>query len=566
MKRKHILFAVFVMGCLHLGAPLAAHSFPMDIWDITHTEVVPAEATIAVGGSLQFDLIGYYEDGSTVVLTEDADWQSWNSNVALVSDSQGSKGLATGISPGVASVQAFYYWFMESADLTVELNTLTSITLDPKSPFMEPGGTVQLTATGYYSNGDIVDLTDQVNWSSADPSIATIDSNGLSTGQQVGSTEITAEMNGVSESAQVVVYTEDIPFSIWPVDPSIDVDDNLQYYAIGQLAGGDTIDMTEIVTWEAEYTDLVAISDEPGSKGLATGLWPSRSKIHASLGTNVATSWANVYDINAVSLDMFPKNATIAKGDAIQFTATSLRENGEYYDMTPHVVWTSSDVSIAEIEYGWDNDYGQATAIEVGEVDITAQFCSHVVQTKLRIIDVDVDYIEIWPVDPTVNVEDDIQFYATGHLTDGSTMDMTELVVWEPEVPDLFSISNEPGSEGVATGLWPSRSRVFARFGTIEASTFLTVYDADVDYISISPQNEFIDAGETIQFTSTLHLNDGSTQDWTNNVVWYSSDHEIATIENEETVEGKATGHDWGNVQITARYGTYTAVTELWVF
>jgi len=64
---------------------------------------------------------------------------------------------------------------------------LTSITIDPNNPAIAAGTSVQLQATGNYSNGTTRNLTDTVTWTSNDGTIAQVSSSlptkGLTTGR-----------------------------------------------------------------------------------------------------------------------------------------------------------------------------------------------------------------------------------------------------------------------------------------------------------------------------------------------------------------------------------------------
>jgi len=48
------------------------------------------------------------------------------------------------------------------------------------------GSTQQFRATGTYTDGSTADLTAGVTWSSSDPSVATVDANGLGFGRERG--------------------------------------------------------------------------------------------------------------------------------------------------------------------------------------------------------------------------------------------------------------------------------------------------------------------------------------------------------------------------------------------
>ncbi len=87
--------------------------------------------------------------------------------------------------------------------------TLLSIAVTPANPSIFAGSTIQLTATGTFSDNTIQDLTAQASWSSSSQSVATISnaagSNGLVTSLAPGTTTITATWGGASGSTLLTV-------------------------------------------------------------------------------------------------------------------------------------------------------------------------------------------------------------------------------------------------------------------------------------------------------------------------------------------------------------------------
>src|SRR5437868_13389939 len=63
--------------------------------------------------------------------------------------------------------------------------TLSSISITPIGPAMNPGGSVTLKATGHYSDGNSKDLTSLAKWSSDTPTVATANA-GTVTGVSLG--------------------------------------------------------------------------------------------------------------------------------------------------------------------------------------------------------------------------------------------------------------------------------------------------------------------------------------------------------------------------------------------
>jgi len=155
---------------------------------------------------------------------------------------------------------------------------LTSVTVTPPTASVGPSGsTVQFLASGYYARSshapNIVDVTNQVTWTSSNENAVTIDSSGLATAVNAGSAMITASMNGISGTAtmQVTVGAGSLTtITILPGAQAVGaLGQTAQFIAIGSFSAGPaTQDMTDKVTWIANDADVATIN----STGLATSL------------------------------------------------------------------------------------------------------------------------------------------------------------------------------------------------------------------------------------------------------------------------------------------------------
>ncbi len=87
--------------------------------------------------------------------------------------------------------------------------TLLALAVTPANPAIFAGSTIQLTATGTFSDNTVQDLTAQASWSSSSQSVATISnaagSNGLVTSLDLGTTTIAATWGGASGSTHLTV-------------------------------------------------------------------------------------------------------------------------------------------------------------------------------------------------------------------------------------------------------------------------------------------------------------------------------------------------------------------------
>jgi hypothetical protein len=169
--------------------------------------VTPANASIEVGKTQQFTATGQYSDGTTRDVTSAVTWQSSYPTVATIN----STGLATGVSQGTTDVTAALDAVTSGParlDVTPSAVTLKSITLAPDNAVIEKGQTLQFQAMGTYSDGTQVDLTSTVTWSSLYTGVAIIDSTGLATGIETGTTYITAALGGLTATPVTLRVTQ----------------------------------------------------------------------------------------------------------------------------------------------------------------------------------------------------------------------------------------------------------------------------------------------------------------------------------------------------------------------
>jgi len=188
-----LLFAV-VVGC---------NGFFVDP-TLTALAIGP-QASIQQGNTVQMQAVGTYDDGSQKSVSS-VFWSSSDVSVATIS----TGGLVTGVSPGDATISGSSGAVSGSTTVTVTLSGLTKITVSPITDTITDGDSVTYTATGT-AHGQTYDVTDQVNWTVSNTSVAQIDSTGdLTTlGVVTSQTTITVTARdpstGISGTAQLTI-------------------------------------------------------------------------------------------------------------------------------------------------------------------------------------------------------------------------------------------------------------------------------------------------------------------------------------------------------------------------
>jgi hypothetical protein len=158
-------------------------------------------ATIPLGKTEQLSATGTYNDGSTQDLTNSVQWTSSNSTILGMS----AAGLATADALGSATVMATAGTLNAVAQVQVGPPAVVSLSVAPGTSVIAFGGQEQLTALATFSDGSTQDLTASATWSSADSSIADVNSQGLVLARHTGETTISVSSNLVDGSTEVTV-------------------------------------------------------------------------------------------------------------------------------------------------------------------------------------------------------------------------------------------------------------------------------------------------------------------------------------------------------------------------
>ncbi len=244
--------------------------------------VTPASPSVAVGATQQFTATATYSDGSAQNITSSVTWSSSTTDVATVS----SSGMASAMGSGTSTITATLSAVSGSTMLTVSKSapTLTSIAVTPSAPSIIAGATQQFTATGTYSDGSTQNITSSVTWTSSATTVATINSAGLATGVNAGTSTIKATLNGISGSAILTVASTGptlASIAVTPSAPSIIAGATQQFTATGTYSDGSTQNTTSSVAWTSSATTVAAIN----ASGLVTGIAAGSSTIRAAAGS-----------------------------------------------------------------------------------------------------------------------------------------------------------------------------------------------------------------------------------------------------------------------------------------
>ena len=544
MKRKSIKFitaflSLGLVAALTLSmAACSGSTTTKSTATLVSISVTPySPANLAVGSTQRFVATGIYSDGTTPTITSQVTWTSSNSSIAGI-----ATGLATGVAVGSTSITASESGITSpSVTLTVitSASGLSSIAVTPAFPAdLGVGASLQLAALGTYADGTTADITAKVTWTSSNTAVAAVFANGAATGEGSGTANITAALSGVTSPGLKLTVKAVSSILITPAASTrnLDVGATQQFTAIATYSDGASADISSQVTWLSSNPQVATIY----ANGLATGIAAGSAGITATLSgvTSQATALA-VQPLSSIAISPASPNNLVV-GAAQHFTAIGTFADGSLMDITSQVTWSSATANIATITAG-----GAATGVKTGTDKITATMAG-ITSQPVTLNVISLSAISVAPSSPAnMGVGSTQHFTATGSYSDGSTADFTSQVVWSSSNPAVVTIA----SGGIAAAVGGGTTNITAAFGGLTSqpvAMMVKVLSAIIIEPVTSPRN--LNVGASLAFTAVGIFSDGSMSDITSQVIWISSNTNIATI----LSNGSATGVAGGTAIITA--------------
>ncbi|MCR1871299.1 Ig-like domain-containing protein [Longicatena caecimuris] len=395
-------------------------------------------------------------------------WTSSNPKVAQVS----SNGTITAMASGSAIITA-----KTANGKTASVNVLVktpTVKLSAISKTMYRGETTKLTATS--SNKK------PVSWTSSDPTIASVDSNGTIKTLKNGTVKISASANGGKAACTITVKE---PIQISATTSSIYRGKTTTLKAIPAYS--------TTITWMSSNPLIATVS----SNGVVTGKKAGTVTITAkAFGKSVAKT------IKVVE----PSLKVTGSTSLYRGKTTTLKATTSY---STKVTWTSSKPSIATV-----SSNGVVTGKKAGTVTITAKAFGKSVTKTIKV------------VEPSLKVTGSTSLYRGKTTTLKATTSYSTKVTWTSSKPSIATVS----SNGVVTGKKAGTVTITAKaFGKSVTKTIKVVEPS----LKVT--------GSTSLYrgkTTTLK----ATTSYSTKVTWKSSNSSIATVSSTGVVTGKKAG------------------------
>jgi uncharacterized protein YjdB len=145
---------------------------------------------------------------------------------------------------------------------------------------------------------------------------------------------------------------------------------------------------------------------------------------------------------------------------------------------------------------------------------------------------------------------------ATAVYSDGTSTDVTAQAAWTSSAPSIATVA-----AGVVAALAPGSATITAAFQGLTATASITVPNASIASIAVTPLAATTGVGGTVAFTAVATLSDQSHQDVTASATWTSSSAAVASV----GPDGQAQGLSAGATTIRATVGAVFGEAKLTV-
>jgi uncharacterized protein YjdB len=516
---------------------------------LTEIDIAPDDQYIPVGGQYPLTLTGTFSDSTTQTITN-ATWSSADSSLASVDP---NTGIVTGVAnsnDNPVTITASYGGMTSTTNVYITSAVAESLQLTPASASIASGTTQQYQVNQVYSDGSIQPVTAGLSWLSSSASVAGINSNGLATGLTPGQTTITVAYGSMTATASLTVTTATLTnIVVTPITTVVGINGNVQFTATGVFSDNSTQDLTSQAVWSSSNASFALID----AGGLASGLSAGTTTITASYGGVSGSATLTVTTATLVSITITPSNPIVPPHARVQLTATGTFSDGSQLVLSG-VSWHTTSARYAMVN---GNGVLRTKKATNQPVSVYAKLNGITGQTTVTITSMTVQSLALNPPTPTIAVGTTQPFSLIGTFSDGvTTVDLTASARWQTSNYQDAVINRQ----GIATGVKAGSVTITGSInGQTPATATLTVSNATVQSITVTPATPTIALGSMQQFAASGLFSDGSTQDITAVSTWTSSTPTVAVV-NQNGVASSATH---GQTNINATFKSVTGSTPL---
>lgn len=411
-------------------------------------------------------------------------------------------------------------------------SSVTGVTLSPTSVSLKVNESTQLSATVLPQEAGNKNIR---LWKSSQPSVATVDSNGVVKAISKGSTTISCYTEDGNFSSTCIVTVEDNIVQVTSV--------SLSHNTIS-LEAGKTIGLTatvmpenatnKVVQWRSSNHSVAAVDANGNIAAVSVGT--ATIKAVTEDGNKMAecmvTVTSNIPEpVKVTSITLNPMSLELEAGKTSSLSTTILPTNAS--DKT--ILWSSSNANVAMVDTN-----GIVQGVNIGSSTITAKtkdgnlaaYCA------VRVI-ATTSVLPVYSVTISQNTLSILKgntgsLYATVYPTNATN----KKIMWTSNDTRVATVDSNGLITAFATGTVTITAKTEDGNKTATCIVTVTTNQTAVSSVTMSKNTLWILQGNT----SLLYANVYPTNATNKKILWTSSDTKVATVDSNGRVTAVATG------------------------
>ncbi len=490
-------------------------------------EITLAQFTVEVPGqefpthtALQLRAFAVYSDGSKLNVSAKTDWTTLDSNVGVI----GRSGIAQLNGVGLARFEGVFEGRHVPVNIQVTGATLESLTLSSAdSAELTRGDTRQFSARARFSDGSVIDVTDQASWSVE--GTVKLQRAGVVKGVDTGFGTVRVQYFSQADDARFEIVEPRFrtltlngpwvalsPGSTWPLQVEATFSD------------GSRRDVSSLAAWSSSKPNVVEVS--------ATGALFARADGRA----RITASW-NQAEVS-IELVVDPRRVV-----GVHFTLPALHlpagrpgslelladfEDGSSAVVSTAARWASTHPSLAEVAAD-----GTVTTHEMGAATIIAYYGGH---------EATYDVVVTAPVLTAMNATmsggrlvlgQEATLMVSGSFSDGSVLNLSPMV---SRFHGAAVTTAQANGRITVTGARLGTAELELGLGAVSAQVTFEVTDAHVVLLEVReyPRRMWHSPSSSIGGPNRFHAvatwSDGAVLDATELCTWWLGDDSVALV------------------------------------
>jgi uncharacterized protein YjdB len=406
--------------------------------------------------------------------------------------------------------------------------TPTAIVISPRHDTLGIGQTVQLAARVTDATGTVRQST--VNWSSVNPSVASVSATGAVTALTPGVTFVVGTTGNLADTASITVRAEELV--VEPNAISIGVGEQVQLVA--SRADGSAVAYGAVTTWTSSDAAIATVSVD----GVVSAVGEGDVTITAAADGKQGSALMAVHKQSISSMRITPTTSSIYPGAKQSLSVLAFDDAGRQLNIDPSDLrWSVSDSKVATVA-----DDGSVTGVRKGSAVVSARVGNKGATASINVLSSPAATIGVALATSTLEVGQTTQAMADVEDASGATI-ATPTIAWQSSNPAIATVN----SGGLVTAIARGGVTISAISDSKTGSAALTIAAKTVASVAVSPNPAAAMQGQQVQLTAVAKDAQSAALP-SKTFTWQTSNASVATV----SASGMVTSVGPGTATITA--------------